>query len=132
MTLVFSDEQEGAQPAVSATVWVYRAKSNGTVGRLAPPVYCDNKEIARLEGGKFFRIALKEASYILRSDHSDALPLALNVSNGREYYVRMDTRVAVLKGRGRMVLAIPEQGMLDVTQLLPIDPKDNKDPSRIW
>lgn len=40
-------------------VYVYKTPHQGTLGRVAPPVYCDEQLLAKLDGGRYFIVKLE-------------------------------------------------------------------------
>jgi hypothetical protein len=111
-----------AQPA-KATVFVYRYKQ--FVGSaLAPSVYCDESELARMENGRYFAVKLDPGKHSFRSNDQQS-GTELDVKAGQQYFLRVEIATGLMKGHGRLVLTSPEQGNyeLNSSKLKPLDSK---------
>ncbi len=82
-----------AKPSV-ATVYVYRYKQ--FVGSaLAPSVWCDETELARMENGRYFTVKLDPAKHNFRSNDKQS-GLELDMKAGQEYFVRVEIATGVM------------------------------------
>ena len=125
--------QEAAQPAATpsnAFVYVYRYKQ--FVGSaLAPSVYCDETQLARMENGRYFTVKVDPGKHIFRSNDAQS-GIALDVKAGQEYYIRVEIATGFLKGHGRLILTAPEQGRYEMKSTLkPLDSDKVADTARV-
>ena len=107
--------------ASKATVYVYRYKQ--FVGSaLAPSVYCDETELARMENGRYFTVKLDPGKHTFRSNDKQS-GLELEMKAGQEYFVRVEIVAGAMKGHGRIVLMSAEQGSYELksSKLKPLD-----------
>ncbi len=121
--------QESSQPAPSqaastpttAAVYIYRYKQ--FVGSaLAPSVYCDDLQLARMENGRYFTVRVDPGNHTFRSNDAQS-GVALDVNAGQEYFIRVDIATGLLKGHGRLTLTSFEQGRYELqsNKLRPLD-----------
>jgi len=98
-----------AQPASDfAYLRVYRQKRY--VGSaLAPSIFVDDKQIARVGNGRRFTMRMLPGSHTVRSDDKSSA-ITLEVKPGQEYYVRVEEATGFWKGHGKLILVMPEQG----------------------
>lgn len=109
--------------ASKATVYVYRYKQ--FVGSaLAPSVYCDETELARMENGRYFMVKLDPGKHNFRSNDKQS-GTELDVKAGQEYFLRVEIAAGAMKGHGRLILVAPEQGSYELksSKLKPLDSK---------
>lgn len=113
-------QMSGTKPS-KATVYVYRYKQ--FVGSaLAPSVYCDGNELARMENGRYFTVNLEPGKHTFTSnDKQSGIDLDLNA--GEEYFIRVELVAGFAKGHGRLVLVPREQGVYELKsdKLKPLD-----------
>lgn len=112
--------QPGSSPS-KASVYIYRYKQ--FVGSaLAPSVYCDETQLARMENGRYFTVRLDPGSHTFRSNDTQS-GIALDLKAGQEYFVRVEIATGLLKGHGRLILTSPEQGRYELqsSKLKPLD-----------
>ena len=105
----------------TATVYVYRYKQY--VGSaLAPSVYCDEAELARMANGRYFAVKLDPGKHNFRSNDKQS-GIELDMKAGQEYFLRVELVAGAMKGHGRLVLMSPEQGSYEVksSKLKPLD-----------
>src|SRR5258708_10454112 len=95
-----------------AAVYVYRYKQ--FVGSaLAPSVYSDETELARMENGRYFTVSLDPGKHTFRSNDKQS-GTELDVKAGGEYFLRVEIASGFAKGHGRLVLMSPEQGSYEL------------------
>jgi hypothetical protein len=112
-----------------ATVYIYRYKQ--FVGSaLAPSVYCDETELARMENGRFFAARLSSGKHTFYSNDKQA-GIEVDLKGGQEYYIRVELVAGMMKGHGRLVLIAPEQGGYEIKKLKPLDADKVKDSQRV-
>ena len=106
-----------------ATVFIYRYKQ--FVGSaLAPSVYCDEVELARMENGRYFAVKLDPGKHTFRSNDKQS-GTELEVKAGQQYFLRVEIAAGMMKGHGRLILTAPEQGSYEVnsSKMKPLDSK---------
>jgi len=112
-----------------ATVYVYRYKQ--FVGSaLAPSVYCDETELARMENGRFFVAKLSPGKHVFRSNDKQA-GIEVDLKSAQDYYIRVELATGFMKGHGRLVSVAPEQGTYEIKNLKPLGPEKVKDTQRV-
>ena len=117
-----SDSQKTTDAKASkATVYVYRYKQF-VGGALAPSVYCDETELARMENGRYFTVKLDPGKHNFRSNDKQS-GTELDMKAGQEYFLRVEIAPGAMKGHGRLVLMSPEQGGYELksAKLKPLD-----------
>jgi len=98
-----------------ATVYVYRYKQ--FVGSaLAPSVYCDETELARMENGRFFLATFPSGKHVFRSNDKQA-GVEVDLKPGQKYYIRVELATGFMKEHGRLVSVAPEQGSYEIKNL---------------
>src|SRR5258708_28684375 len=115
-----SQKTTDAKPS-KATVYVYRYKQF-VGGALAPSVYCDETELARMENGRYFTVKLDPGKHNFRSNDKQS-GTELDAKAGQEYFLRVEIATGFMKGHGRLILTSPEQGgyELKASKLKPLD-----------
>jgi len=100
-------------------VAVYRYRQ--FIGKgLRPSIYCDEKDVARLQSGRYVVLALAPGRHAFRSNDKQA-EIDLDLQPSQEHYIRMDIAPGIGKGHGRLTLVPPEQGMAEFKHMKPID-----------
>ncbi len=114
--------QEPSKAAVdNVRVNVYRYKQ--LYGKaLRPSIYCDDKDVARLQSGRYVVLALAPGGHTFRSNDKQS-QIDLVLKSGQEYYIRIDitTGMGIWKAHGRLTLVQPEQGAGELKQMKPVD-----------
>jgi hypothetical protein len=113
--------QGGAGSASRATVHIYRYKQ--FVGSaLAPSVYCDGNQLARMENGRFFTVAFDPGHHTFTSNDKQS-GIDLELKAGEEYFIRVELAAGFAKGHGRLILMSREQGSYEMNsdKLKPLD-----------
>jgi Protein of unknown function (DUF2846). len=119
-----------AQPGTeNATVYVYRYKQ--FVGAaIEPSVFCDETEVARMDNGRYFTVAVKPGKHVFRSNDKQSV-IELETEGGAVYYLRVEIATGFMKGHGRLVLMQPGQGSGEIRKLQPLGPDKVKDNSLV-
>lgn len=113
----------------SATVYFYRYKQ--FVGSaLAPSVYCDEGELARMENGRFFVAKFAPGKHTFRSNDKQS-GIESELKAGQEYYIRVELVPGAMKGHGRLVLVQTEQGAYEIKKLKQLDADKVKDSEHV-
>lgn len=115
-----------ATPAVEgkaskATVYVYRYKQ--FVGSaLAPSIFCDGNQLARMENGRYFAARLEPGKHTFTSNDKQS-GIDLDLKAGEQYFIRVEIAAGFAKGHGRLVLVPREQGSYEMKsdKLKPLD-----------
>lgn len=112
-------QEQSKSPGGKVRVNVYRYKQ--FVGKgLRPSIYCDERDVARVQSGRSVVLALAPGKHMFRSnDKQSQIELELKV--GQEYYIRIDIATGLMKGHGRLTLVQPEQGVAEFKQTRPAD-----------
>lgn len=87
---------------------------------LAPSIYVDEQQIARVGNGRRVSIRLTPGSHTIRSDDKSSA-ISLDVKPGQDYFVRVDEATGFWKGHGRLTLVLPEQGSAEYKLEKPIE-----------
>jgi hypothetical protein len=112
-----------------ATVYVYRYKQY--VGSaLSPSVYFDETELARMDNGRFFVAKLPLGKHSFHSNDKQA-GLELELKAGTDYYIRVELVTGFMKGHGRLVAVLPEQGIYEVKKLKALGKDKVKDTQHV-
>jgi hypothetical protein len=111
-----------ATPAAtdSALLHVYR-QHRYAGSALAPSIYLDDKQIARVGSGRHVTIRLTPGSHTIRSDDKSSA-ISLDTKPGQDYYVRVDEETGFWKGHGKLTLLLPEQGAAEYKLQKPVEP----------
>ena len=111
-----------AKPS-TALVFVYRYKQFAG-SALAPSVFCDESELARMENGRYFTVKLDPGKHNFRSNDKQS-GTELDVKAGQEYFLRVEIAAGFAKGHGRLILVPAEQGGYELksSKLKPLDSK---------
>jgi hypothetical protein len=110
--------KDRAEPAV-AHVLVYRQR-RFTGSALAPSVYIDDKQVARIGNGRRVSIRLLPGSHTVRSDDKSSA-IAVEAKAGQDYYVRIDEETGFWKGHGKLTMVMPEQGSAEYKLQKPVE-----------
>jgi hypothetical protein len=122
---------ERVNEALTVTVYVYKAPHQRTLGRVAPPVYCDEQLLAKLDGGRYFIVKLEPGTHTFRSKNKKDGGVEIELKLGQEYYLRMETRTGVQVNAPRISVVPSEEGRYDVKQMKYIKEGDIKDRAKV-
>jgi hypothetical protein len=128
-----------AQPAApgaasqpdKAIVYFYRYKQY--VGSaLAPSVYGDESQLARMENGRYFAVKMDPGKHTFRSNDKQS-GVELELKGGQEYFLRIEIASGFMKGHGRLILMVPEQAKYELRakNLKPLDADKVVDKTRV-
>jgi len=120
-----SEDANSASSDAGALVYIYRYKQF-TGGALEPSVYCDGKELARMDNGRYFKVKLTPGKHAFRSNDKQS-GIEFETKAGEEYYIRVDIATGFWKGHGRLTLLQKEQGSYEVKKLQPLAADKIKD-----
>jgi len=103
---------ETSSTEVKPTIYFYRIKQFAGSG-LEPSVYCDEKELARMDNGRYFGVTLSPGRHVCRMGDNQT-GFEIDVKEGQLYYGRVTIDMGFWKGRGRLTLIQPEQGGFEI------------------
>jgi hypothetical protein len=132
---VMAAAQDQVQPSAEkdqkATVYVYRYKQFVGSG-LSPSVYCDDVQLARMENGRYFSVAVDPGKHLFRSNDTQS-GIELDVKAGQQYFIRLEIAAGMMKGHGRLILTAPEQARYELqsNKLKPLDAGKVVDKDRV-
>jgi hypothetical protein len=114
-----------------AKVYVYRYKQF-VGGALAPSVYCDDVQLARMDNGRYFMATIPAGKHTFRSNEVQS-GMDLNLRSGQEYFLRVEIATGFMKGHGRLVLMPREQASYELrtAKLKPLDLAKVADKTRV-
>jgi len=117
---------EPEKPKDSALIYFYRIKQFAG-SALEPSVYCDGKELARMDNGRYFGVTLAPGKHVCSMGDKQT-GFEIDAKQGEEYYARVTIDTGFLKGRGRLNLMQKEQGAFELgkVRLLAADKVKNR------
>lgn len=120
-------------PATTKTgkgrIYFYRIKQFAG-SALEPSVYCDEKELARMDNGRYFAIDLEPGEHTCRMGDKQT-GFELDVKPGEEYYAKITVEMGVWKGHGRLTLLQKEQGAFELKKVQLLSAAKVKDRSLV-
>ena len=121
-----SDEKQSP-----AKVYVYRYKQF-VGGALAPSVYCDEVQLARMDNGRYFMATVASGKHTFRSNDAHS-GMDLELKAGHEYFLRVEIATGLMKGHGRLVVMPREQAGYELrsSKLKPLDAAKVVDKDRV-
>jgi len=115
-TSVYRAQEPAAVAGKSkARIYFYRIKQFAG-SALEPSVYCDDKELARMDNGRYFAVDLEPGQHTCRMGDKQT-GFALDVKAGEEYYAKITIDTGFWKGRGRLTLLQKEQGAFELKKV---------------
>lgn len=103
----------------TANVYFYRYKQfQGSA--LKPSIYCDGRDLLRMQNGRFFELQLPAGEHTCYSNDKQA-GAVVTLEAGKDYYFRVDLQTGFWKGHFRLEMVMPEQGKYDIAKLKPLD-----------
>jgi hypothetical protein len=116
-----SSPSEGTTASTPANAMLRVYRHRRAVGSaLAPSIYVDDKQIARVGNGRRVTIKLAPGPHTVRSDDKSSL-ISIEAKAGQEYYIRIDEAAGFWKGHGKLTLLMPEQGAPEYKLQKPIE-----------
>lgn len=107
--------EQAATQETKGTIYFYRTKQfSGSA--LEPSVFCDDKDLARMDNGRYFGVKLDPGKHTCRMGDKQT-GFELDVKAGQDYYARISLEAGFWKGHGRLTLLQPEQGAFEVKKL---------------
>jgi Protein of unknown function (DUF2846) len=114
-----------------AKVYIYRYKQ--FVGAaLAPSVYCDEVQLARMDNGRYFTATLAPGKHTFRSNDKQS-GMEWDLKPGKAYFLRVEIATGFMKGHGRLVVVPREQASYELKsdKLKPLDAGKVADKARV-
>jgi hypothetical protein len=121
-----------SQPAsedAAPIIYFYRIKQFAG-SALEPSVYCDGKELARMDNGRYFGVRLTPGKHTCNMGDKQT-GFEIDVKNGQSYYAKINIEMGVWKGHGRLTLLQPEQGAFEIKKAKPLGLDKVKDRSQV-
>lgn len=119
-------------PATTKTkgrIFFYRIKQF-TGSALEPSVFCDEKELARMDNGRYFAIDLEPGEHTCNMGDKQT-GFTVTIKEGEEHYAKVTIETGFWKGRGRLTLLQKEQGAFELKKVKPLDVAKVKDRSLV-
>src|SRR5271165_5154777 len=120
-------EQTSTNPPATgtkATMYVYRLRDRqGMLNK--PSVYIDERELARIENGRFFVVNIEPGRHVVHSVDK-ASTVTVEMQPGQIYFLRVEIEQTQVTYRFETILVPPEQGWSEIGQTQPNDSKDIK------
>lgn len=112
-----------------AIVYIYRP--NKLVGKaLEPSVFLDEKELARMDNGRYFTLKLKPGKHIVHMTN-EKKGFAIDMGPGQTYYFRVGIEMGMWKGHGKLTLEDSDKAVPEIKKLKFIDQDKIKDHSMV-
>lgn len=109
----------------NATIYFYRIKQYAG-SALEPTVYCDDKELARMDNGRYFGVTLAPGKHTCRMGDNQT-GFELDAKPGQAFYAKVSIETGFWKGHGRLTLMQPEQGAFELKKVKPLGAGKVKD-----
>ena len=119
-TAAAKSASEPEKPATNpnGTIYFYRIKQFAG-SALEPSVYCDDKELARMDNGRYFGVTLEPGKHVCSMGDKQT-GFEIDVKPGEEYYARVTIDTGFWKGRGRLTLMQKEQAGFELKKVKPL------------
>lgn len=112
-----------------ATIYFYRIKQFAG-SALEPSVYCDGKELARMDNGRYFGVTLQPGKHTCSMGDKQT-GFEIDAKPGEEYYAKITLDMGFWKGHGRLNLIQKEQGAFELKKVKPLSVGKVKDRSLV-
>jgi len=106
-------------------IYFYRIKQFAG-SALEPSVYCDDKELARMDNGRYFGVTLDPGTHTCRMGDKQT-GFEIDMRPGGTYYAKITIDVGLIKGHGRLTLMQKEQGAFELKKAKPLEANKVKD-----
>ena len=108
--------EKAATPVGPApTIYFYRIKQFTGAG-LEPSVFCDEKELARMDNGRYFGATLGPGKHVCRMGDKQT-GFEIDVKDDQPFYAKVSIEAGFLKGHGRLTLIQAEQGGFELKKV---------------
>lgn len=118
-----------AAPKTKGRIFFYRIKQYAG-SALEPSVYCDDKQLARMDNGRYFAVDFEPGEHTCNMGDKQT-GFTLNVKAGEEYYAKITVETGFWKGHGRLTLLQKEQGAFEMKKVKPLSASKVKDLSMV-
>jgi Protein of unknown function (DUF2846) len=118
-------EPAPASDSNKGRIYFYRIKQYAG-SALEPSVYCDDKELARMDNGRYFAVDLEPGKHTCRMGDKQT-GFEIDIKAGDEYYAKITHDMGVFKGHGRVTLVQKEQGAFELKKVKPLGVSKVKD-----
>ena len=108
-----------------AVIYFYRIKQFSGSG-LEPSVFCDDKELARMDNGRYFGVSLDPGKHTCRMGDKQT-GFEIDAKPGQAYYAKVTLEAGFWKGHGRLTLMQNEQGAFELKKVKPLGADKVKD-----
>ena len=122
----------GQTPATTddrPVIYFYRIKQFAG-SALEPSIYCDDKELARMDNGRYFGVSLEPGKHTCRMGDKQT-GFEIDMKPGETYYARVTIDTGLLKGHGRLTLMQKEQGAFELKKAKLLGVSNVKDHSLV-
>jgi len=102
------------------TLIVFFRPRRFTGSALAPSVYVDGQQVARLDNGRYFSFRVPSGKHSISSSMKES-PLDLDLKSGQAVYLEMVILVGTWRGGGRYIPAPTEDALPEIKKLKPLD-----------
>ena len=106
---------EASSPEAKSTLYFYRIKQFAG-SSLEPSVYCDEKELARMDNGRYFGVTLAPGKHVCSMGDKQT-GFEIDVKADQTYYAKVSIEAGFWKGHGRLTLIQPEQGGFELKKV---------------
>src|SRR5712692_6730454 len=121
-------KDENQSKELKSIVLIGRLKDFGTRNQ-RPSVYVDEDQLVRSQNGRYLVAKLDPGRHTFRAEDPQ-YSVQMDLKAGECYYFRVHL-AGFWQARGRLVSVTPEQGVLDLKRLEPIDSSHVKDNARV-
>jgi len=129
MTAAQEPKAENQSKELKSTVFIGRLKDFGT-RNWRPSVYVDEAELARSQNGRYLAAKIDAGKHTLRAEDPQ-FSVQMDLKPRECYFFRVELATGFWKAHGRLVSVTPEQGVLDLKRLEPIDSSHVKDTLKV-
>jgi len=127
-SLATAQEAKDQSRELKSIVLIGRLKDFGTRNQ-RPSVYVDEDQLVRSQNGRYLAAKLDPGKHTFRAEDPH-YSVQMDLKAGECYYFRVDIS-GFWQARGRLVSVTPEQGILDLKRLEPIDSSHVKDNAKV-
>jgi hypothetical protein len=110
-----ANAEKPAETEPQPTIYFYRIKQF-IASSLEPSVYCDEKELARMDNGRYFGVTLAPGKHVCRMGDKQT-GFEIDVKGDQTFYAKVSIETGVWKGHGRLTLIQPEQGGFELKKV---------------
>jgi len=115
-----------------AIVYIYRTR-NIFGSALEPSVFCDDNELARIDSGRYIKLALPPGRHRIHMTDKK-YGYDVDMKAGEEYYFRLHLpfrAIGLDKGHGRLEVVDTRKGAKEIKRVKPVDYDKVKDAQKM-